>query len=334
MNDSAQRFIGAKSTTKLHHTQAKTSSCHESRHHHNHTNIMDVSNSSSLNKEHLFGWTFVCRMRVWLALEKISNFFNDPPTDTPTSRHYTPTSHHHTPISHQRQNHTIHPPPSHYTSHHKSHITHHTTYITHHTSHITHPIKHITHHITSHHTSYHTLSLYIGQLAATLEPAVKTLVDIFVAMSYDLSEDQFAAFDDDDPFVTQFTATFDEVMGLFKERLTQNNYEELLQCVMKTVIDRLEKATFKKSYNQLGGLQFDKDMRKLVSYFSARTQRPVRAEFSRLILIGTLLGLECADDVIDYRESSGDTWRLTHNEIRHILSRRGFKAEDIARLPL
>lgn len=44
--------------------------------------------------------------------------------------------------------------------------------------------------------------------------------------------------------------------------------------------------------NQLGGLQFDKELRSLVGYLTAVTQWTIRDKFARLAQIATVLNLE------------------------------------------
>ena len=87
----------------------------------------------------------------------------------------------------------------------------------------------------------------------------------------------------------------------------------------------------------MGGIQFDKDLRLIVNYFSNHTQRAVRGEFARLMQMASLLNLEKVSEVLDYwGENSGQmTWRLTPSEVRRTLSRRvDFSGEDIANLKL
>lgn len=45
-------------------------------------------------------------------------------------------------------------------------------------------------------------------------------------------------------------------------------------------------------HDQLGGLQFDKELRSLVGYLTAVTQWTIRDKFARLTQIATILNLE------------------------------------------
>ncbi|KAJ8531968.1 hypothetical protein K7X08_011891 [Anisodus acutangulus] len=72
-----------------------------------------------------------------------------------------------------------------------------------------------------------------------------------------------------------------------------------------------------KIFSQLGGLQLDRDVRALVSYFSNMTQRTVRDKFSHLTQMATILNLEKVSEILDFwGENSGPmTWRLTPAEV-------------------
>ena len=92
-----------------------------------------------------------------------------------------------------------------------------------------------------------------------------------------------------------------------------------------------------KRFNQLGGLQLDRDARTLVGHFSAMTQRTVRDKFARLTQMATILNLERVSEILDYwGDNSGPmTWRLTPTEVRRVLGLRvDFKPEVIAALKL
>lgn len=120
---------------------------------------------------------------------------------------------------------------------------------------------------------------------------------------------------------------------------------------------------------QLGGLQFDKELRSLVAYLTTVTTWTIRDKFARLTQMATILNLErvthhsCATkileqtvhmeraavdqdgvhvslqvtEIMDYwGPNSGPlTWRLTPAEVRQVLALRiDFRTEDIKRLRL
>lgn len=92
-----------------------------------------------------------------------------------------------------------------------------------------------------------------------------------------------------------------------------------------------------KRFNQLGGLQLDRDVRLLVSALSDITQRTVRDKFARLTQMATVLGLEQAREILDYwgDNSGAMTWRLTEADVRQVLSLRvDFSRQEIAQIPM
>ena len=102
-------------------------------------------------------------------------------------------------------------------------------------------------------------------------------------------------------------------------------------------MSRLEAAVLTKRFNQLGGLQLDREVRALVSSFSVMTSKSLRDRFARLTQVATVVNLESVSEILDYwGENSGSmTWRLTPAEVRKILSLRvDFRAEDIAAIEL
>lgn len=88
---------------------------------------------------------------------------------------------------------------------------------------------------------------------------------------------------------------------------------------------------------QLGGLQFDKELRSLIAYLTTVTTWTIRDKFARLSQMATILNLERVTEILDYwGPNSGPlTWRLTPAEVRQVLALRvDFRSEDIKRLRL
>lgn len=109
----------------------------------------------------------------------------------------------------------------------------------------------------------------------------------------------------------------------------------LMLCVVQ-VIDRLEATMRLKRFNQLGGLQLDRDVRILTSTLADITQQAVRDHFARLNQMATILSLESVAEFLDYwGESSTISWRFGEAQVREILQQRtDFLQDQIAALPL
>ncbi|KAK7076819.1 Golgi transport complex subunit 4 [Halocaridina rubra] len=174
----------------------------------------------------------------------------------------------------------------------------------------------------------------ISQLRATaVKPRVKPWVDIFTTTSHDIKEEEFACYEANDPFSQTLMVQVDGLLGSFVPLLTDENYKSLVSVLVAEVAAQLEKAVMKTTFNRLGGLQFDREVRAIVGYLSQVSEWGVREQLTRLTQMATLLNLENLGEVSEY--SSTTTWRLTPSEMRKVLQLRvDFKADEIKKLKL
>jgi len=106
---------------------------------------------------------------------------------------------------------------------------------------------------------------------------------------------------------------------------------------VRQVVDRIEALMRLKRFNQLGGLQLERDVRLLTSVLGEATGRPVRDKFARLAQMGTLLGLESVAELLEFwRDHAGGAgWRLGEEQVREVLGQRpDFAPQDIHALDL
>ncbi|KAB2041058.1 hypothetical protein ES319_D02G123200v1 [Gossypium barbadense] len=175
------------------------------------------------------------------------------------------------------------------------------------------------------------------QLAATVTPQIRPVLDSVATISYELSESEYAENEVNDPCVQRLLHAFEINVAWLQPLMTTNNYDSFVHLVIDFIVKRLEVIMMQKRFSQLGGLQLDRDTRALVSHFSGMTQRTVRDKFARLTQMVTILNLEKVSEILDFwGENSGPmTWRLTPAEVRRVLSLRvDFKPEAIAALKL
>ncbi|CAH1779240.1 unnamed protein product [Owenia fusiformis] len=182
------------------------------------------------------------------------------------------------------------------------------------------------------------LDFGFSQLSSNaVKPQVKPWVDSFLSTSHMLTEDDFSNFEANDPWVQTFIVNLDSLLSAFKASLTGSNYDRLVSELTNEVTAQLEKDVKKTTFNRLGGLQFDKDLRSLVGYLTSVTTWTIRDKFARLTQMATILNLERVSEILDYwgANSGPLTWRLTPNEVRQVLAlRNDFRNEDIRRLKL
>lgn len=175
------------------------------------------------------------------------------------------------------------------------------------------------------------------QLVASVTPKIRLVLDSVGAISYELSEAEYADNEVNDPWVQKLLHDVETNIAWLQPLMTANNYDLFVHLVIDFVVKRLEVIMMQKRFSQLGGLQLDRDARALVSHFNGMTQRTVRDKFARLTQMATILNLEKVSEILDFwGENSGPmTWRLTPAEVRRVLSLRiDFRPEAIAALKL
>ncbi|CAA3014393.1 conserved oligomeric Golgi complex subunit 4 [Olea europaea subsp. europaea] len=181
------------------------------------------------------------------------------------------------------------------------------------------------------------LSVGMEQLVATVSPRIRPVLDNVATISYELSEADYAENELNDSWVQRLLHAVETNVAWLQPLMTANNYDSFVHLVIDFIVKRLEVIMMQKRFNQLGGLQLDRDARTLVSHFSSMTQRTVRDKFSRLTQMATILNLEKVSEILDFwGENSGPmTWRLTPAEVRRVLGLRvDFRPEAITSLKL
>ncbi|XP_023017309.1 conserved oligomeric Golgi complex subunit 4 [Leptinotarsa decemlineata] len=178
----------------------------------------------------------------------------------------------------------------------------------------------------------------IQQLRSTsIKPRVNPWVDSFLNINHHLTEDELSAYEAGESFVQTLIMNLETFLSSFKDVLSSSNYDYFTQVLTADVTQRLEKVILKSTFNRLGGLVLDKEVRSLAGYMTATTSWSVRDKFARLTQIATVLNLEQVTEIYDYWGShdAALTWRLTPSELRSIMALRSdFKVEEIRRLKL
>jgi len=164
---------------------------------------------------------------------------------------------------------------------------------------------------------------------SVVKPRVKPWIDGFNLVSHNLTDELFTDYAANDPWVQQTIINIDILLQSFKSSMTQTNFDSFVNIVASEVTLQLEKAVTKTSFNRLGGLQFDKEVRSLSSFLTSLTSWSIRDKFSRLQQMAAVLNIETLSEI---EEFSGVN-KLTPVEVRQILHlRNDFKSEDIKRV--
>ncbi|KAL9644608.1 hypothetical protein ABK040_015347 [Willaertia magna] len=170
----------------------------------------------------------------------------------------------------------------------------------------------------------------------SLEKDINYLLDRELSQDpnfYLLTDTQFSNKEINNPFTQNFIEDIDRVLSTYQKYLIKYNFEELVDIAISLLCERIERIISLKRFNHLGGLQFDKDVRELLDYFTTKTDRTVRDKFSRLTQIACLLKLSDPNDLLEIWETA--QWRLSTNEMKNILLLRvEFKQDQINNLTI
>ncbi|KAI4464745.1 conserved oligomeric golgi complex subunit 4 [Holotrichia oblita] len=160
--------------------------------------------------------------------------------------------------------------------------------------------------------------------ASAIKPRVHPWIDSFMNINHEMTEDELSAYDAGETFVQTLIMNLESLLVPFKEVLTPSNYDSLVGVVTNEVISRFEKIVFKTTFNRLGGLVLDKEVRSLAGYLTTSTSWSLRDKFARLTQIATVLNLEKVSEISDYwgDHDGALMWRLTPSELRNVMALR------------
>lgn len=199
----------------------------------------------------------------------------------------------------------------------------------------------------------------LQQLRSTaIKPRLHTWIDQFISLNHNLSEEELANYEAGETFAHTLIHQLDTLLKSFQNVMNSRNYDALVSIVTTDATARLERAIKKSTFNRMGGLVLDQEVRALGSYLTAATSWSVRDKMIRLTQIATLLNLEKVifhisignflsfnhfvlfvqlSEVQDYwnpgENEDRTAWRLTASEVRTILALRvDFKMDEIKKL--
>ncbi|KAI9446846.1 COG4-domain-containing protein [Lactarius indigo] len=153
-----------------------------------------------------------------------------------------------------------------------------------------------------------------------LRPKLRTLLtDVYKDVSYVLDDDAYTAAEYQDVVRKRFIKAWEGLVDGYKDPLTENNYHLFFGLALDVLIRPWEKLVSSQKYNELGAVRFDRDLRAVTTYLSSQTAfGDVRDKFVRLQQISTLLNLDQEEDVDEFYNGSGITWKLSEQDARAI----------------
>ncbi|KAK1948037.1 Conserved oligomeric Golgi complex subunit 4 [Phytophthora citrophthora] len=147
-------------------------------------------------------------------------------------------------------------------------------------------------------------------------------------VQYELTEAMFTFNEANDPFAHAFARGLRSLLSGFRGSLSRSNYHAIVQGVALCSATLLESWFLSKAprVNQLGALQFDKDMRVIATFLSGESgaDEEVREAFATLTQLSEVLNVDTPQDVLDVygRRRRGVAWTLPAARVKEVLSRR------------
>ncbi|ETO72431.1 hypothetical protein F444_11438 [Phytophthora nicotianae P1976] len=147
-------------------------------------------------------------------------------------------------------------------------------------------------------------------------------------VQYELTEAMFTFNEANDPFAHAFVRGLRSLLAAFRGSLSRSNYRAIVQGVALYSATQLESWFLSKvtRVNQLGALQFDKDIRVISTFLSGEggAGEEVREAFATLTQLAEVLNVDTPQDVLDVygRRRRGVAWTQPAARVKEVLSRR------------
>ncbi len=161
-------------------------------------------------------------------------------------------------------------------------------------------------------------------------------LQILGTTSYELTRDRYE--DCHENWTGQIIVVFQKITQNLVPIMSTSNSSTFVHQILQDLARRIEMIVMTRlRFNHLGGLHFEREIRKLVANLTSLMQCQMRDIFSRLNQIGMVLSFETFDEIMDYwGDRSGLlTWRINRSEVKRILSLRvDFRLESVEALQL
>ncbi|EJD53432.1 COG4-domain-containing protein [Auricularia subglabra TFB-10046 SS5] len=147
--------------------------------------------------------------------------------------------------------------------------------------------------------------------------------DIYKDVTYVLDDDAYSEAEQKDLVRTRFVRAWESTADVFRDAFTEENYRLFFTFIVDMIVRPWERYIFGLRFTELGAIRFDQDLRFITSFLSNQVSfGAVRERFQRLQQISTLLNLDKEEDLDEFYNGSGITWRLSIAEARSVVALR------------
>ncbi|KAJ4488264.1 COG4 transport protein-domain-containing protein [Lentinula aciculospora] len=153
-----------------------------------------------------------------------------------------------------------------------------------------------------------------------IRPKLRTFIlEVYKDVSYVLDDDSYSNAEYQDLVRKRFMKFWDALMDDYKDTFTDANFRLLFGLVLDNLLRPWERFMMGFKFTELGAIRFDRDLRSVNTYLSSQTAfGDGREKFVRLQQMSTLLNLDSEEDVDEFYNGSGITWKLSSQEARAV----------------
>lgn len=138
------------------------------------------------------------------------------------------------------------------------------------------------------------------------------LLSGFRGINYEISLEVHADYEVNDPFALKLVKDVKTLTKQWKIQLFPEVFEKVLDGVAEDLSKALEVETRNKKFNELGALQFQKDVREIISQLQHMSNKPLRHRFIRLKQISELILSQDPEEIQNFSQDS--EWKLSERE--------------------
>lgn len=135
----------------------------------------------------------------------------------------------------------------------------------------------------------------LTKISDFFRPRLSELIDGM--LEYVTTEADVAAFDGGSPFAVSLITGLESILNNYTPSLLPTNCDTLVAEVAEDLAGLIEEAAFRTTFNRLGGILFDKDIRVICDYLTSLTEWSLRGKFARCSQMATLLCVESLGEV-------------------------------------
>ncbi|KAM9973477.1 hypothetical protein ACTFIW_010569 [Dictyostelium discoideum] len=163
----------------------------------------------------------------------------------------------------------------------------------------------------------------IKKIVQVNSPSLTRLIWPFRNTNYEIGDEEFENYEINDPFAMDFLSELMALLQPYKRKFIAENFDQLIHLMSTFIAKTMEDFIMQKRFNQLGGIQLSKDIRKIIDFLcNITTEQNIRHKFTRLSQVVHLLTFDKVNDILEYWNQPDYKWNLNVLEIKLVLGRR------------